>query len=141
LGSSTGIAPTAIKVEVVESDVFEKGDRKHLNFGHTLGHAIEKISGMLHGEAVAIGMVLAAKLSVKMGFLEHEEALRIERLIAASGLPVSTDLTPAELYSALLKDKKRAGEFIYFILLNSIGKAFVHKMELDSLKDAIHDLY
>jgi 3-dehydroquinate synthase len=134
-------ASAAIKVDVVESDVFEKGDRKHLNFGHTLGHAIEKLCGMLHGEAIAIGMVLAAKLSVKLGFLKSEEALRIESLIAASGLPISTNITPADLYDALLKDKKRDGEFIHFILLSSIGKALVHKMELVSLKDAIHDLY
>lgn len=134
-------ASVALKVDVVEKDVFEKGDRKHLNFGHTLGHAIEKLSGMLHGEAVAAGMVLAAKLSVKLNFLDSKEALRLEKLIAASGLPVSTDISPADLYSVLLKDKKRVGESIHFILLSSIGKAFIHKIELDSLKEAIHDLY
>ena len=131
----------SIKVQIVESDVFEKGDRKLLNFGHTSGHAIEKLTGMLHGEAVAIGMVLAAKLSVNQGFMKMDQAVRLEQLILSSGLPVSTSISFAELYTALLKDKKRAGNYIHFILLRSIGDAFVHEMELDSLKKAIHDLY
>jgi 3-dehydroquinate synthase len=131
----------SIKVQIVESDVFEKGDRKILNFGHTLGHAIEKLTGMLHGEAVAIGMVLAARLSMNLGFLKSDEAKRLQQLISASGLPVSTNINPTDLYSTLLKDKKRAGNFIHFILLKSIGNAFVHEMKMDTLKNAIHDLY
>jgi 3-dehydroquinate synthase len=134
-------ASAAIKVEIVESDVTEQADRKLLNFGHTLGHAIEKLTGMVHGEAIAIGMVMAARLSYNMGFLDAAEAFRLEQMIATVGLPVKTDLSHDDLYETLLKDKKRSGDFIHFILLQSIGEAFVHKMDLHSLRTAIHDLY
>lgn len=130
----------SIKVEIVEGDVFEKGDRKLLNFGHTLGHAIEKLTGMLHGEAIAIGMVLAAKLSLKLGFLHAAEVERLEDLIRKSGLPTQTDLSPQDLFNTLLKDKKRSGDAIHFILLKSIGEAFIHSMKLADLKTAVNDL-
>jgi len=131
----------AIKVGIVESDVNENGDRKLLNFGHTLGHAIEKLTGMLHGNAVAIGMVLSGRLSVNMGFLKAGEADRLENLIKQSGLPVSTELTPETIFETLLKDKKRAGNSMHFILLKSLGDAFVQRMDLETLKGAINDLY
>lgn len=131
----------SIKVKIVQADETEQGERKLLNFGHTLGHAIEKISGMLHGEAIAIGMVLAAKLSYKMGFLSLDNCERLENLIKTSGLPIRTEIDPDDLYSVLLKDKKRTGNEISFILLKDIGEAFIKKIDLDSLKSAIHDLY
>ena len=131
----------AIKAEIVQVDVNEQGDRKLLNFGHTLGHAVEKLTGMMHGEAVAIGMVLAARLSCNMGFLDPAELVRLEQLIASAGLPVKTDLLPADLYETLLKDKKRSGDQIHFILLKGIGEAFIYQMDLHSLRTAIHDLY
>lgn len=131
----------AIKAKIVQDDVNEQGDRKLLNFGHTLGHAIEKLTGMMHGEAVAIGMVLAARLSSNMGFLDPKELARLEQMIASAGLPVKTDLSPSDLYDTLLKDKKRAGDRIHFILLKNIGEAFIYQMNLHSLRIAIHDLY
>jgi 3-dehydroquinate synthase len=131
----------AIKVEIVQSDITEQGDRKLLNFGHTLGHAIEKRTGMLHGEAIAIGMVMAARLSCNLGFLEAAESFRLEQMIKTAGLPVKTDIQPDVLYEILLKDKKRTGDSIHFILLRSIGEAFIHQMDLHSLRTAIHDLY
>lgn len=130
-----------IKIGIVTSDVLEQGDRKLLNFGHTLGHAIEKLTGVLHGEAIATGMVLAARMSVNLGFLGKDEADRLEALISAAGLPVQTDIGREELFETLLKDKKRSGNAIHFILLNSIGEAFIHKIQLDSLRAAINDLY
>ncbi|MCF8225576.1 MAG: 3-dehydroquinate synthase [Bacteroidales bacterium] len=131
----------AIKIDVVQSDVQEEGERKLLNFGHTIGHAIEKISGMLHGHAIAAGMTLAARLSVKLGFMQIEESTRLLHLIELSGLPVKTDLRPETVYHALLKDKKRSGDHINFILLQRIGAAFIHKIQNEELKSAIHDLY
>lgn len=130
-----------IKIGIVSADVLEQGERKLLNFGHTLGHAIEKLTGMLHGEAIAIGMVLAARMSENLGFLEPGEAGRLERLIAAAGLPVQTEIGKEELFETLLKDKKRSGSAIHFILLKGIGEAFIHQMQLDSLRTAINDLY
>lgn len=131
----------AIKVQIVQSDVSENADRKLLNFGHTLGHAIEKITGMLHGEAIAIGMVLAGRLSVNLGFLKEEEADRLELIIKSAGLPVKTNIPSAELFKTLLKDKKRKGRYIHFILLKAVGEAFIQEMELETLKNVINDLY
>ncbi len=129
------------KIDIVESDVFEKGDRKLLNFGHTLGHAIEKLTGILHGEAVSIGMVMAANLSVRLGYLKESESLRLEKMLLSLGLPVKTDLPMADIYTTLLKDKKRAGEMMHFILINSMGKAFIQEIQLDTLEKLLHDLY
>ncbi len=134
-------ASAAIKTGIVESDETEQGERRLLNFGHTLGHAIEKLTGMLHGEAVAIGMVLAARLSSNLGFLSSSDALRLEQLIARAGLPVQTGLNKEKLFDTLLKDKKRKGNQIFFILLKGIGDAFVHQMDLESLREALYDLY
>jgi len=131
----------AIKADIVQDDINEQGDRKLLNFGHTLGHAVEKLTGMMHGEAVAIGMVMAARLSCNMGFLDSTELARLERMILSAGLPVSTDLLPSDLYDTLLKDKKRTGDRIHFILLRNIGEAFIYDMDLHSLRTTIHDLY
>ena len=130
-----------IKVDIVESDVFEKGERKLLNFGHTLGHAIEKLTGMLHGEAISIGMVLAARLSVKLGKLEEKEADRLENMLLSLGLPVQTDLPMADIYLTLLKDKKRAGTVMHFVLLKSMGEAFIEEIQLAKLEELLHDLY
>lgn len=130
-----------IKIGIVEADPLEHGERKLLNFGHTLGHAVEKLTGMLHGEAIAIGMVLAARMSVNLGFLEPGEDGKLENLIAAAGLPVQTDISHEELFETLLKDKKRAGNAIDFILLKGLGEAFIYKMQLESLRTVINDLY
>lgn len=129
-----------IKVDIVEADVNESGERKLLNFGHTLGHAIEKLSGMLHGEAISIGMVLAARISVTLGFLGAGEADRLEKVLKELGLPVSTDLSKIEIFDTLLKDKKRAGKNIHFVLLRDLGDAFIHEISLDELKNILHDL-
>lgn len=131
----------SIKVNIVSEDVSEHGERKLLNFGHTLGHAIEKLSGILHGEAIAIGMILAARMSVNLGYLEPGHLQRIEKLIYESGLPLQTGIGPGELFNTLLKDKKRSGTSIHFILLHRIGESFIHKMDLDLLKKSIYDLY
>jgi 3-dehydroquinate synthase len=86
-------------------------------------------------------MVLAARISVNLGFLKPAEADRLEAMIASSGLPVTTDIGREELFDTLLKDKKRSGSEIHFILLRGIGEAFVYKMQLESLRTAINDLY
>lgn len=130
-----------IKIEIVESDVLEKGDRKLLNFGHTLGHAIEKQTGILHGQAVSIGMVMAANISVRLGFLSEKEALRLEKILLDLGLPVRTDVPTGDIFETLLKDKKRSGEKIHLILLRKLGEAFIHEIELNSLNKLLHDLY
>ena len=119
----------AIKAEIVAGDERETGERALLNFGHTFGHAIETALGYgewLHGEAVAAGMVLAARLSVELGLLGNAEAGRIETLLARAGLPVRAPSLGVERYLELMgHDKKVQAGRIRFILLRGIGDAFV----------------
>jgi len=129
------------KVEIVEQDEKESGLRRLLNFGHTLGHAIERNQKLLHGQAVAIGMVLASRLSVNLGMLKPAVAKLIEEVIAAAGLPVEIQVNPEEIYSNIRKDKKKSGEMIHFILLEGAGSAVVRPIPLDELKPMIYDLY
>jgi 3-dehydroquinate synthase len=119
----------ANKAEVVARDERESGERALLNFGHTFGHAIEAGLGYgewLHGEAVAAGMVLAARLSRRMGLIGAQEVERITALIAAAGLPVrAPDLGLARYLELMGRDKKVAGGRLRFVLLRRIGEAFV----------------
>lgn len=113
-----------IKKQVVENDPKEKGERAHLNFGHTIGHAIEKALNfsLLHGECVALGMVAAAYISVLRGNLSKTDICSIEALIASYGLPVRfNDLNNNEIIENCFHDKKKEGNSIRFVLLKSIG--------------------
>jgi 3-dehydroquinate synthase len=114
-----------IKAEVVRQDEREGGLRGILNFGHTLGHAIENVAGygqFLHGEAVAIGMVYAAHLSVALKGLSGQESARIEQLLAALGLPVGAPPLPwQEIRAAMAVDKKTVGGLPKFVLADRIG--------------------
>ena len=117
-----------IKAEVVGQDETESGLRAILNFGHTIGHAIEAISGYgryLHGEAISIGQVLASQLSVAHFELPPKEADRIRELFLRAGLPVSIQLTGAQqakLLAAMQIDKKVSEGQVKFVLARSIGK-------------------
>ena len=117
----------AEKARIVASDEREEGIRAILNFGHTFGHAIETATGYsewLHGEAVATGMVMAADLSWRLGLLRKDEARKIKKLIAASGLPVTPPYIDVATFLNLMgKDKKAEQGKIKFILLEAIGKA------------------
>ena len=114
-----------IKAEVVRQDEREGGLRGILNFGHTLGHAIENAAGygqFLHGEAVAIGMVYAARLSTALKGLSVEESERIEKLLVALKLPVvAPGLAWSDLRSAMAVDKKTVGGLPKFVLTDRIG--------------------
>ncbi|MCS7337529.1 MAG: 3-dehydroquinate synthase [Verrucomicrobiae bacterium] len=117
-----------IKADVVAKDETEGGLRQILNFGHTVGHALEAISRYgkyLHGEAVAIGMVAAAHLSSAVLGLPATDFERIKRLIEAAGLPVGARLNPQQkqrLFDAMRLDKKVRGGQIRFVLARRIGK-------------------
>lgn len=114
-----------LKAQVVELDEKEAGLRAILNYGHTLGHAFEALSGyrgLVHGEAVAIGMVLAARVSVAEGFCSQEDFSRIIALIAKCGLPVEIPLYDRQqLLNAVAADKKSKGGNITFICNQGIG--------------------
>jgi len=123
----------AIKADYVHRDPFDNGARKELNFGHTLGHALEQALGygeLLHGEAVCIGMVQAALWGERLGITPPGTASRIEALLSKLGLPVRVPATDMQtVYEAMLVDKKGRGGEIDVVLLESIGKACLHRME------------
>jgi 3-dehydroquinate synthase len=120
-----------LKSKVVQEDEFEKNERRKLNFGHTLAHAIETQYDLLHGEAVAIGMVFASKLSEKLlGFKNHE---RLVKTIEQYSLPVSLKFDKQKAFDVLRSDKKKEADFMNFILLEKIGKARIEKIPLKDL--------
>jgi len=123
----------ALKFNIVTKDEFERGDRKLLNFGHTVGHAIEKLHELPHGHAISIGMVAACNLSEKINGLHFEDARRVVSLLAAYHLPVDIDTEHEKVFEVLKRDKKRHGDSIDFILLNRIGDAGVKSISLDTL--------
>jgi 3-dehydroquinate synthase len=129
-----------VKSDIVNKDERETGVRRKLNFGHTFGHAVEKVSGVPHGEAVSIGMTVATALSVKKGYLARAEADRIIRLLERLGLPTSAAVDPGEALDALKRDKKRAGERIKFVLLKQIGEAMVEEIRITELEGVLHEL-
>ncbi|MEO6281219.1 3-dehydroquinate synthase [Roseateles sp.] len=120
----------AIKADVVGQDEKEQGLRAILNFGHTIGHAIESGLGYgawLHGEAVACGMVLAADLSQRMGLVPRAFVDRLRTLIERAGLPVQPPKLGAERYLQLMRvDKKAEAGAIRFVLIESLGRAGLH---------------
>jgi 3-dehydroquinate synthase len=129
-----------VKISAVSSDETEKGQRMKLNFGHTLGHAIEKAAGLPHGEAVSIGMVAAAKLSVSRKTLQESEAARLTALLGSIGLPVSLDAEREKILDAMLKDKKRESDFSRMVLLEGIGKAYVSRVSREELEGVMDDM-
>ena len=126
----------AIKAEIVAADEREAGERALLNFGHTFGHAIEAALGYgewLHGEAVAAGMVCAARLSGRVCGLDAEETARLARLIAAAGLPTEPPDIPAERWLDLMRrDKKVESGAMRFVVLERLGAAVVRADATDA---------
>lgn len=123
-----------IKRDVVEKDPTEKGDRALLNFGHTLGHAIEKLKNfeMLHGQCVAAGCVAAMKLSVMRGNVSKQELRIVESCFESFSLPIRvTGVTAREILEISKSDKKMEAGKIKFVLLHEIGNAYVDKTVSD----------
>ncbi len=117
-----------IKKSIVVQDPLEKGIRKTLNFGHTIGHAIESYSltttdPLLHGEAIAIGMKLEARLSAAIGFISHDESDEIETFLDLLFPPVNMNVDQSKMMAFILNDKKNEHQTIKMALLNQIGKA------------------
>jgi 3-dehydroquinate synthase len=123
-----------IKAAVVQADEHERGERKLLNFGHTWGHAIEKVMKVPHGQAVALGMVFAAELSVRHGLLSESQKESIEHMLEKYNLPVSMAMDKEKIFEAMLRDKKRDNQIIHFILLENIGKAIIKATDVEVLK-------
>ncbi|MDP3392816.1 3-dehydroquinate synthase [Sediminibacterium sp.] len=122
-----------IKIKVVQKDEFEKGDRKLLNFGHTLGHAIENMYQLSHGEAISIGMTYASLMSQQLKF--YKEADRVIQLLHSYGLPTVADFDAKKAFGVLLKDKKRQDDSINYILLQKTGKGVIQPLLLVQLQE------
>ncbi len=124
-----------LKRDVVAKDEFDKGERQLLNFGHTMAHSIEKCSNfeISHGSAVAIGMVIAARASAKLGWSKGDFTEEIIKANKNNSLPCECNYLSAELANAALSDKKREGATINFVVPELIGKCVLKKVSVDML--------
>ncbi len=121
----------SIKRDVVEHDERDTGERAILNFGHTLGHALEKLhhyTGLTHGEAVSAGAAMITRISENHGMTAKGSAERLENLLKKYGLPTDTDFALSEIVTATRGDKKSTGKSINFIFLSEIGKCYIKKI-------------
>lgn len=134
-----------LKQRIVEKDPFETGDRALLNFGHTLGHALEKHKNftLSHGECVALGSVMAAYISWKKDRLSMEEYYEIRDMFVPFNLPITvTDIDPEEIVALTASDKKATGDGIKFILLKRVGKAVIDTtVTKEEMLAAIKEIY
>lgn len=126
-----------IKTNLVVADEFEENERRLLNFGHTLGHAIENIYQLPHGHAVSIGMVAACTLSEEINQFTAAEKQRVIQLIEKYHLPTSLVFDKQKVWDLLKLDKKRVSSEMNFILLNKIGNAVVKKIPMTQLESLI----
>ncbi len=121
----------SIKRDVVEHDERDTGERAILNFGHTLGHALEKLNGytnLTHGEAVAAGSAIITRISERHGLTAQGTAQRLENLLKKYDLPVTSEFSLAEIVNATRGDKKSTGKSIKFVFLKETGECFVQKI-------------
>ena len=128
-------ANVLLKAGVVQQDERETGERRLLNFGHTLAHALEKKYELMHGEAVAIGMVFAAKLSAALCGFGKVDVLRT--VIESYGLPTAISYDKDAVFDVLRRDKKKEGGMVHYILLKDIGNAVVQKISLTELNQLL----
>ena len=128
-----------IKGQIVSNDEFDKGERNLLNFGHTVGHAIEKCSGYYvnHGQAVAIGMALMTDVSEKLGLCESGTKEQLISVLNNFDLPSNTDIDAANIIQAMLKDKKREGNDINLVLPKKIGECTLKSFSIEEAERLI----
>lgn len=127
-----------IKIKVVQKDEFEKGDRRLLNLGHTLGHAIETQYELLHGQAISIGITYACHISEQLtGFTQTEQ---VTDLLTQYNLPTYADFNCKKVFEVLKMDKKRIQKEMNFVLLDKVGKAVVQAIALNKLEKFISNL-
>jgi 3-dehydroquinate synthase len=122
------VAAIKVKASIVEADERESGERRKLNLGHTVAHAIEKLTRRYnHGEAVGEGLVAISQMSVRLGLLDEPTAERIRRAVERAGLPTRTELSTHEIAKALTHDKKVEGESLWLVVIGGIGDVFVRQ--------------
>lgn len=128
-----------IKQSFVQSDEFDRGRRSLLNFGHTIGHAIEKCShfGVTHGRAVSIGMVCEARAACRLGFCSEDILPVLTDALSKFGLPTASTFSAEEIFNAAAADKKRDGDSVNVVCLKKIGEAGLVAMSLSRLKEFV----
>ena len=128
-----------IKGQLVAADERDLGKRQLLNFGHTLGHAIEQASNyeISHGHGVAMGMVFCARASLSLGWSREDCLAPIQEVLQRQGFPLSCQFSPRELEEAILRDKKRKGASITLVIPQRIGSCVLKEIPLDRLMDFI----
>lgn len=131
----------ALKCSIVQQDEFEKGDRKLLNFGHTIGHAIENTYGLLHGHAISIGMAAACRIAEEMNNFYSTAKDRVIALLQRYELPVSLSFDKKQVGDMVLMDKKRTGDIIHFILPETIGHAVIRPIGTDQFRDLLTQIF
>lgn len=129
-----------IKYNVVANDERETGERKLLNFGHTIGHAIENTAKLAHGSAVSIGMVAACIISEKINNFSNAGTEKVKRLLLKYQLPIAFDFDREKTWEILLHDKKKSGSNMDFVVLDEIGKASIKKISLPDLHEIFFSL-
>lgn len=128
-----------IKIKVVQKDEFEKGERRLLNFGHTLGHALETQYELLHGQAISIGMTYACHISEKLaGFKQTEKVVAV---LEKYNLPTYASFDKQKVFEVLKMDKKRERKEMNYVLLEKIGKGVVKSISLKQLEKIIQEFY
>lgn len=129
-----------IKYNVVVNDEREAGERKLLNFGHTVGHAIENTARLPHGCAISIGMIAACAVSEKVNNFSTHETEKIRSLLSKYQLPVDFNIDREKTWDILLHDKKKSGTDMSFVVLDKIGKASIKKIPLPDLHKLFYSL-
>lgn len=130
----------SIKRDVIVADEFDKGERMLLNFGHTLGHAVEKaynFTGITHGSAVAVGMALLTAISEEKGYTKRGTLSRLSACLSKYGLPCTDCHTLAELLPLCFSDKKIEGDSIGIVLCKEVGESYVKRMTLQEFGELL----
>jgi 3-dehydroquinate synthase len=122
-----------LKYGIVSADEQETGDRKLLNFGHTIGHAIENAGNLPHGHAISIGMAVACRISEEINGFSEAGTRQVTTLLSRYGLPVLFTSDKQKTWEILQHDKKKSGNDLSFIVLDEIGKAAVKAISLEHL--------
>lgn len=128
-----------LKRDIVSRDERDRGERQLLNFGHSFGHAFEKLSGysLSHGRAVTAGMCAMARASYRLGLCREEVASRLIGMVHVLGLPAAAPYGAEEVYEAVLSDKKRAGERITLVMFYGIGDCRLVQYSMEELKHIV----
>lgn len=129
-----------IKYKVVSGDENENGERQLLNFGHTIGHAIEHECTLMHGYAISIGMVAATEISEKIDGINDNRIVLVKELLKKYGLPTTSNFDREKAWNIMLADKKKSGGYLNFIVLDEIGKASVKQLALPKLHTYLTEL-